>query len=130
MKKSHFRALLILSVVAVISEFLVSGTCGAIPETVRTAADAQVIPNKTLGVVESALALLCGLTAYVGLFLLWRPARWFLLVGVFFQLASLPTIEPWAVYSGWEQLAMHLDLCLQGIILTVAFSSLFPKRAL
>jgi hypothetical protein len=62
--------------------------------------------------------------AYVGLFALWRPARWFLAVAVLFETASLPIIEPWAVYSGWELLIMHFDLCLQGGILAIAFSSL------
>lgn len=127
MKQSHFRALLILSVFAVICEVLVSGTRTAIPEAVRIAADGQVIPQKILGVVESVVVVVLGLVAYVGLFALWRPARWLLLVAVMFEVISLPIIAPWAVYSGWELLAMHLDLSLQGIILAIAFSSIFPS---
>jgi hypothetical protein len=129
MKKSHFRTLLILSVLAVISEALISGTRTVIPEAVRTAAEAQVIPHKLLGVVESAFVVLFGLAAYVGLFLLWRPARWLLVVAVIFEIVSLPIIQPWAVYSGWVLCVMHFDLCLQGVILAIAFSSLFPGSA-
>jgi hypothetical protein len=129
MKKSHFRALLIFSVLAVICEALVSGTRTAIPEMVRSAAEGQVIPHRILGVVESAVVVVLGLLAYVGLFALWRAARWLLLVAVVFEIVSLPIIEPWAVYSGWELLVMHLDLCLQGVILAIAFSSLFPSSA-
>ena len=126
MKKSHFRALLIVSVLAVICEALVSGTRTAIPEAIRHAAEVQVIPQKILGVVESAVVVVFGLAAYVGLLLLWRPARWLLVVAVIFEIVSLPIIQPWAVYSGWELLVMHFDLCLQGVILAIAFSSLFP----
>jgi hypothetical protein len=129
MEKSHFRALLILSVLAVICEALLSGTRTAIPEAVRNAAEAQVIPQRILGVVESAVVVFFGLFAYVGLFALWRPARWFLAVAILFEITSLPIIEPWAVYSGWELLVMHFDLCLQGVILAIAFSSLFPRSA-
>jgi hypothetical protein len=128
MKKLHFRALLLVSIFTMVFGALVGGTRAVIPENVKTAANEQLLPQRMLGVAESAIVVFGGLIAYAGLFALWRPARWILLVAVVFEIISLPIISPWAVYSGWELLGIHADLCLQGVILAIAFSSLFPAR--
>lgn len=123
--KSRFRTLLVLTTSVSIAGGMVSllgdsGLPSALQNYLHTRAHAAIPPQASL--VVALLGLLTAITATVGLFLFWKPARllWLTLwaVGFLFTPFLGPTVE-----LGWTTALDELSAALAGLIVGLCFCS-------
>lgn len=85
-----------------------------------------------LKLIYLLLSLGAGLIGIIGMFCLWRPGRYFFLLGVAMKIFSFPLFLSWGAATGWSIFFTDIELLLDGTILTLAMFGpakyLFPRE--
>lgn len=135
MNKKSFRSLLFIFLGFVIIDFfatLLSRPC--IPNSVIQTEQLAITesPFLNLFIILGGGAFILESVALIGLFFLWRPARYIFCVSLVIRILTIPFLSQWACSTNWQQFFSSIELLIEGMILVIVFTccneSLFSRK--
>ena len=130
--ESGFRVILAASVAAGVVGLIVAMLSGAslpfeLQEYAARQADEPMSPRVIVALAIWVPALVISLTAAIGMFFFWRPARALALLGTLLALAALPFYEP-IVETGLATFFNEGSSILWGMVLALGYWSPLAQR--